>query len=158
MSDTVRNIKELAAEIYANEPTEDSMSHRIYKSTDCGAWLAFISASRFTLRFPWPKPWHSWPAPLVRVIEALHLLTFLDRLLFVWRKPVGRRVVGVAIGSIVEGSDVDIGPYEFFFPFSMKVFWAALGEIESEADWEWHRANDPLSANDDEDADYEDAE
>lgn len=141
---TIKSVKQLATAIYANEPTEESMSRRIYKSTDCGAWLAFVTRPRAVLRFPWPKRWHSWPQPIVRVIEALHLLTFLDRLLFVWRKELGRRVVGVALGSIVEGSDIDIGPYELFFPFTMEQFHNALSEIEANAESEWRYANGSL--------------
>lgn len=36
----IRNLAELAAEVSAGEKTIESVSHRIYKGTDCGAWVA----------------------------------------------------------------------------------------------------------------------
>ena len=57
----------------------------------------------------------------------------------------------VVIGSIVEGSDSEVGPFELTFPFLIGTFWEQVEEINDEAcaifdmenseDWE---AEDPL--------------
>lgn len=55
-----------------------------------------------------------------------------------------RRSPGVQFGSIVEGSDAEIGPYTLRFPFDVEEMWAILDMIDAEAGRLWHEANDPL--------------
>ncbi len=50
--------------------------------------------------------------------------------------------VGVAIGSIVEGSDAEVGPKELRFPFTAKQLDEAVQAVNSEASELWHEAND----------------
>tara|TARA_Y100001973_G_C5170162_1_gene318557 strand:- start:290 stop:637 length:348 start_codon:yes stop_codon:yes gene_type:complete len=50
-------------------------------------------------------------------------------------------VIGVKVGSIVEGSDAETDVHTIKFPFKMKEFWAALDEVESEAEMLWNEAN-----------------
>jgi hypothetical protein len=47
----------------------------------------------------------------------------------------------VTVGSIVEGSDVEIDPITLDWPFTESQFWAALEAIELEADFYWKRDN-----------------
>jgi hypothetical protein len=42
----IRNAQELADHIGANDATEASLSRRLYKNTDCGAWLALVDVKR----------------------------------------------------------------------------------------------------------------
>jgi hypothetical protein len=51
------------------------------------------------------------------------------------------RCIGVKVGSIVEGSDVEIEPYPFIFPFPMKEFDDGVDEINKQAEYYWHRDN-----------------
>lgn len=51
------------------------------------------------------------------------------------------RCVGVRVGSIVEGSDVAIGPYELFFPFSTEQWDRLVQQIHREASYYWRRDN-----------------
>jgi len=50
-------------------------------------------------------------------------------------------VVGVEIGSIVEGSDVEIDPEYLAFPFTDRDFDAAVQRINNEASFYWERDN-----------------
>jgi len=55
-----------------------------------------------------------------------------------WIHPVEN---GVKVGSIVEGSDAEVGPYTLTFPFEMKSFWDTLQNIEDTAEELWQEAN-----------------
>ena len=50
--------------------------------------------------------------------------------------------VALEIGSIVEGSDVEIGPYRLDFPFDDETMWDVVEEINNEADFYWKRDNE----------------
>lgn len=47
----------------------------------------------------------------------------------------------VTLGSIVEGSDAEIGPYTITFPFDATTFWETLNFIDGEAGREWYAVN-----------------
>jgi hypothetical protein len=47
----------------------------------------------------------------------------------------------VELGSIVEGSDVEIDPITLNWPFYAEEFWQALEEINDEAEFYWERDN-----------------
>jgi hypothetical protein len=47
----------------------------------------------------------------------------------------------VMIGSIVKGSDAEVGPYPLEFPFTVDGFVAMLEFVEDEADQLWRDAN-----------------
>ena len=49
---------------------------------------------------------------------------------------------GIEIGSIVEGSDVEVGPVFLEFPFTNEYLWDAVEEINEEADFYWKRDNE----------------
>tara|TARA_R100001086_G_scaffold199616_1_gene115787 strand:- start:63 stop:365 length:303 start_codon:yes stop_codon:yes gene_type:complete len=44
---------------------------------------------------------------------------------------------GIAVGSIVEGSDADCTPHYLKYPFELDEFWKALQAIEDEAEQIW---------------------
>jgi hypothetical protein len=48
---------------------------------------------------------------------------------------------GVAVGSIVGGSDQDTETHDLYYPFTLDKFKQALSDIESEADTLWKEAN-----------------
>ncbi len=54
------------------------------------------------------------------------------------------RCTGVAVGSIVEGSDVEVGPTDLAFPFTAAEWDKAVEGINDEADFYWHRDNDEV--------------
>lgn len=49
--------------------------------------------------------------------------------------------IGVKVGSIVEGSDVEIDPEELIFPFTDKDFWNKVDEVNKQASFYWERDN-----------------
>ena len=48
---------------------------------------------------------------------------------------------GVRVGSIVEGSDACTEVQELTFPFTEREFWAAVKQVEEEAEQLWQEAN-----------------
>ena len=50
-------------------------------------------------------------------------------------------VIGVKVGSIVEGSDAETEVHTLKFPFKLKDFWIALDNVEEEAEMLWNEAN-----------------
>tara|TARA_R100000664_G_scaffold32559_1_gene47686 strand:+ start:884 stop:1177 length:294 start_codon:yes stop_codon:yes gene_type:complete len=49
---------------------------------------------------------------------------------------------GIAVGSIVEGSDADCTPHKLEYPFELDEFWEALQAIEDEAKEIWAEWNE----------------
>ena len=47
----------------------------------------------------------------------------------------------VRIGSIVEGSDVEVEPRDLVWPFTAKKFWDAVQSVDDEAKFYWDRDN-----------------
>lgn len=50
-------------------------------------------------------------------------------------------VIGLQVGSIVEGSDAETQVHTIKFPFEIGEFWNALDEVENEASVLWEEAN-----------------
>ena len=50
-------------------------------------------------------------------------------------------VIGLRLGSIVEGSDACTESYTLEFPFYVNEFWVSLDQIEEEAEYLWQEAN-----------------
>lgn len=84
----------------------------LYKYTDCGPWIAYVLEDGSTLYYE----------------DAGNSFN-------------GKKVIGVDIGSIVEGSDVEIGPHRLTFPFSEKDFDDTVKAIDDEASFYWERDN-----------------
>jgi len=51
-------------------------------------------------------------------------------------------IIGIEIGSIVEGSDVEVGPIFLRFPFTSDELDVAVKEINDEASFYWKRDNE----------------
>jgi hypothetical protein len=51
-------------------------------------------------------------------------------------------ILKVRIGSIVEGSDVEIGPYDLDIPCTIDDLNAVIEEVEIQAEEEWQVANE----------------
>lgn len=51
------------------------------------------------------------------------------------------KVIGIKVGSIIEGADYDATPFELYFPFDSDGFNSCMEELESEVDLEWHKNN-----------------
>ena len=94
----------------------------LYKYVDCGPWTVF----------------------LVHGIEATDDRPWVPDGVYYEDKEAGDYIYhcyGIKVGSIVEGSDVEVGPFEMVFPFSMEKFWKAVDEINEEAKFYWERDN-----------------
>ena len=50
-------------------------------------------------------------------------------------------VKAVIIGTIIEGSDAELGPYRFEFPINRDMFWQQVEDMNQEAAALWEEAN-----------------
>lgn len=85
----------------------------LYKGVDCGPWCRLMLEDGSDIYYESNKA----NEPLVEV------------------------VTGLEIGSIVEGSDVEVGPTLLEFPFTDKELWDTVEEIDKEAKFYWERDN-----------------
>lgn len=92
----------------------------VYDGTDCGPWLSF--------------PVKNTKGDLLRGIY------YQDKEAF---EPASLNlpITGVEVGSIVEGSDTEVGPYYLQFPFKMHQFWDMVDAVNREASFYWERDN-----------------
>lgn len=121
-SKIVNNYSEFAAaRLGSEEDTPYYLGRSLYKYIDCGPWMVYLL-----------------DAPLLDKNMADEL--------YYEDKEAGDlglidHIIGVKVGSIIEGSDVEIDPKEFMFPFDMKDFWEGVTEINDEASFYWDRDN-----------------
>lgn len=108
------NLRELLDDYSAITPYH--FGRNLYKYTDCGPWTAFLLRDGSEVYY--------------RDEKASSLL---------W----GDDCIGIKIGSIVEGSDAEIGPETLFFPFTSERLDNVVQEINDEASYEWELANCP---------------
>jgi hypothetical protein len=86
----------------------------LYKCTDCGPWVVALCTGREDVYYEGhPAGEDDWHASCV----------------------------GIRIGSIVEGSDVEVGPEELLFPFTESELDRVVKQIDDEADFYWKRDN-----------------
>jgi hypothetical protein len=111
---TYKNATQLCAE-YGG--TLHSFGRSIYKGVDCGPWTRLVVTENRYCHYE---------------DEGANLPENL----------IDRDIRGVEFGSIVEGSDVEIGPVFLKFPFTSEKMWKVLAEIDDEAKFYWHRDND----------------
>lgn len=90
----IHSVQDLA-EHMGEDPDESRMSRRLYKSTDCGAWL----------RFEWDQ--------------------------------AGTKVMGVCVGSIVEGVEQCAETRHLTFPFTEHDWDDAVQAVEDDVDQIW---------------------
>lgn len=98
-----------------------SFGHLIYKETVCGPWVTFVLSDG-------SEVYYETEAAKVTLEEL---------------EARGLSVVGLNIGSVVEGSDVEIGPYglEIDDEFTTGAFWRVIDSVDDEAKFYWKRDN-----------------
>lgn len=96
--------------------TPHELGRDLYKAIACGPWVAFELRDGRSIRYTDPEAREASPA---------------------WWD----QCTGVRIGSIVEGSDAEIGPYTLAFPFSMTEFDTTVQVVDDEAGDAWESAN-----------------
>ena len=116
MTTKIENIKQFLDARLCGEQNWEQLERNMYKYTDCGMWIQRLTEKRVDYESP-------------------HIEEFCEA-------PKYDHVIGIVVGSIVEGSDVDCTPIELRFPFTMKEFSDACDSIEGEADQIWHEWND----------------
>jgi len=92
-------------------------ARQVYKATSCGAWVSF------------------------KLADGRRVGGGGD--VYLSAVPEGpERVVEVVVGSIVEGSDTEIGPYRLAVDegFDPEDFWALVQRVDDEADDAWCEA------------------
>ena len=98
-----------------------SFGRNVYKSTDCGPWVAFELSDGTALYY-----------------EDKQARVTLDEL-----EEKGITVTAIEIGSIVEGSDVEVNSIlvEVDDSFTESEFWEAVNGVDEEAKFYWKRDN-----------------
>lgn len=97
--------------LFENDPF--GFARHLYENTDCGPWVSFLMVGGRTVYYDDATP----------------------------ENVQNEQCVGIEIGSIVEGSDMEIGPYKLLFPFSEKELDDTLKSINDEASFYWDRDN-----------------
>jgi len=119
MSTTYHNLSELLNGEGLGDGSPGAFGRSIYKYTDCGPWVSFLV----------PGAW-------------LGRVYYTERAAYGWGPRLwGARCTGISVGSIVEGSDAEVGPVRLYFPFTNEQLWDAVQEINDEACAFWDEAN-----------------
>lgn len=122
MSKTYHNLSELLEGEGYESPYY--MGRSIYKYTDCGPWISFMTPG------------------LVGGSFNRHSVYYEDRYAVGWGAHLWvPHCTGIKVGSIVEGSDAEVGPIELHFPFTNEQLWDAVQEVNDEACALWDEAN-----------------
>lgn len=100
------------AHISRDFTTFADLGRAVYKYTDCGPWIVAVLLDGSEVYYTSPEA------------HALSMDTV---------------VRAIRVGSIVEGSDADVGPYEVT---RARDFWPTVERVNEEAVIEWHDAND----------------
>ena len=114
------NLKELLDSHGCESPWR--FGRNLYKYTDCGPWTVFVTPDGERVYYE-SKEARERSLPLFTNIECTGIC------------------IGVEIGSIVEGSDVEVNPIELNFPFSEDDLDNALKEINDACSFYWDRDN-----------------
>ncbi len=92
----------------------------LYKATACGPWVSYTSQGD-------ERGYIYYEDPLARRPKA--------------KQDWWASCTGIAIGSIVEGSDVEVGPTRLVFPFTEDELERVVADIDAEAGFYWDRDN-----------------
>ena len=108
-----KNAVELCADFGGNFA---SFGRAVYKGTDCGPWCNLILTGGRSMSYE------------VKGAEDPSCLVDAD-------------IIGVEVGSIVEGSDAEVGPEFLKFPFTSEEFWGTVEDISNQVSFYWDRDN-----------------
>lgn len=108
---TYNNIDELLAQ--DGNGSFYQWGRSLYKNVDCGPWCRLILEDGSDIYYESDKA----------------------------NNPITNKVVALEIGSIVEGSDVEIGGYSLKFPFTDNDLWGIVEQVNEEAKFYWDRDN-----------------
>lgn len=111
---TYHNIKELLAAHDAENFWR--FGRNLYKYTGCGPWVKLILTEERSMYYE------------DKGADDPSALDDPD-------------IIGIEIGSIVEGSEVEVGPYFLRFPFAEEQFEEAVKNVDDEAHFYWQRDN-----------------
>lgn len=92
----------------------------LYKATACGPWVSYTTPAD-------KRGYIYYEDPLARRTKA--------------KQDWWASCTGIEIGSIVEGSDVEVGPTKLVFPFTEDELEKVVAEIDAEAGFYWDRDN-----------------
>jgi hypothetical protein len=98
------------------------MGRAIYKYVDCGPWVVFTLDKERTVGG-----------------EKTDRIYYEDK--SAWSLRWAKYCDGLEIGSIVEGSDAEIGPEFLPFPITHDELWETISGINKQAGEEWENAN-----------------
>lgn len=108
---TYNNIDELLAQ--DGNSNFYQWGRTLYKNVDCGPWCRLILEDGSDIYYESDKA----------------------------NNPITDKVVALEIGSIVEGSDVEIDGYSLKFPFTDNDLWGIVEQVNEEAKFYWDRDN-----------------
>ena len=123
---TFDNLGQLLDHFGAETPYQ--LGRSLYKATDCGPWITFVCEGSPNLDAP-PGPVHVYYEDRAADLPADQFERFHGR------------CTAVMVGSIVEGSDVEVGPEILSFPFTSDQFDQEVQAINDEAVFCWNRDN-----------------
>ena len=116
MKIVIDSIDEFLKERKCGDQNWQQLERNMYKYTDCGMWIQRLTEKRIDYESP-------------------HIEEFCEA-------PKYDHVIGIVVGSIVEGADCDCTPVELRFPFTMDDYSKACDSIESEAHEIWREWNE----------------
>ena len=99
--------------------TPHDFGRDLYKATSCGPWVSFV------------VPGHGCRS------SVYYESTEAREVQPAWWS----QCTGIDIGSIVEGSDVEVGPTRLHWPFTQAQLYEALKQVDAEASFYWERDN-----------------
>lgn len=121
LAETYFNLKDFLGKRGYETPWE--FGRALYKYTACGPWTSFRVASQ--------------PGDLRPYVYYEDEKASMDEAAQDWWETC----IGITIGSIVEGSDVELSPVDLLFPFTDGDVDRAVEGIDDEADFYWKRDN-----------------
>jgi hypothetical protein len=108
----------------------------LYKGVDCGPWTSFPMDTELLYNSKGVENGVEWEKSTM--VDSIY---YEDRLAKDTPRDFLDHIKGVKVGSIVEGSDVEIDGFELEFPFDMNKFWEKVEEVDKEASFYWDRDN-----------------
>lgn len=119
----INNLTELLSKLGYETPA--ALGKAFYKYVSCGPWISFTV--------------QDVPATTTGAID----IPAIENSISPSHTFDHNKCVGIKFGSIIEGSEAEVGPYELRFPFEADQVYKILCMIDEEADYLWDRDNNP---------------